>query len=350
MQKRLFILSMLLVFASLLSVSAQDDATTFRVWSPIESITTNSLVSDDAGLVIWDITIAGTHSDGCDLDLFTDWIHYDNNFDIQIYREIPIAMTCLQVETPFEISLTLSIPMTDLPPYVIVNDQVWSIDWFTGDDQNEATLEELVLVGVVIDDVTTTYVAPETEDDIDKYQLALSGSHGVGCKTPLVYSVRQLAESTLIGVFDPVPELAICPAMLIILDETIEIPATLIRNDTLVTVNEYVINELEAQAMSNTNKVMTNINSVSVNVMESFPMQISLDVSGEHPDGCDYPVKVDQSRSGNTVTISVYREVPNDVMCPMMLNPYDATIKLDGTFESGSYTIKVNGDTQKIDI
>ena len=350
MHKRFLILSLLLVFASFFTVGAQDDAITFRVWSPIESITTESLTSDDGGLVIWDVTIAGYHTDACDFDLFTDWLAYPTNLDIQIYRKIPIAATCLQEDTPFEQSLRITIPMDDLPPYVIINDQVWSVDWFTGEDENEATLEELVLVGAVIDDVTTTYVAPETEDDTDTYELALSGSHGVGCETPLVYSVRQLAESTLIGVFDPVPELAVCPAMLIILDETIEIPATLIGNDTLVTVNEFVINELEAQAMSDTNKVMTNINTVSVNVMESFPMQISLEVSGEHPDGCDYPVMVEQDRDGDTVTVSIYREVPRDVMCPMMLNPYEATIKLDGTFESGSYTIKVNGVTEKIDI
>lgn len=351
MGKRFWILSLLLVFASVLSISAQDDDETFRVWSPIESITTESLTSDeDDGLVTWEITIAGIHTDACEFDMFTDWVLYENNIDIQIYREIPIAATCLREDTPFETTLILEIPIDEVPPYVIVNDQVWEVALFTGDDQDEATVEELVLVGVVVDDVVTSYVPAETDDDVDRYELALSGSYGVGCETPLVQSVRQLAESTLIGVFNPVPELAVCPAMIIILDETIVIPATLIAVDALVTVNEFVINEMEAQAMSDTNKVMTNINTVTVNVMESSPMQISLEVSGEHPDGCDYPVMVDQERDDNTITVSIYREVPIDVMCPMMLNPYEATIKLDGTFESGSYTIKVNGETKSIDI
>ncbi|MBZ0303035.1 MAG: hypothetical protein K8J31_25035 [Anaerolineae bacterium] len=89
----------------------------------------------------------------------------------------------------------------------------------------------------------------------------------------------------------------------------------------------------------------TNILNVEVIVMESFPMQVRLHISGEHPEGCDLPVIVEQQRSGNTVTVEVYREVPADVMCPMILRPYDDTIALDGTFEPGDYTFKVNDFT-----
>lgn len=86
----------------------------------------------------------------------------------------------------------------------------------------------------------------------------------------------------------------------------------------------------------------TNITNVDVIVMESFPMQVSLHITGEQPDGCDFPVIVEQVRAGNTVTVSVYREVPLTVMCPMMLVPYDDTIRLDGTFEPGDYVFQVN--------
>jgi inhibitor of cysteine peptidase len=86
----------------------------------------------------------------------------------------------------------------------------------------------------------------------------------------------------------------------------------------------------------------TNITSVDVIVMESFPMQVSLHVTGEQPDGCDYPVIVEQRREGNMVIVDVYREVPLAVMCPMILLPYDDTIRLDGTFEPGDYVFQVN--------
>jgi hypothetical protein len=77
--------------------------------------------------------------------------------------------------------------------------------------------------------------------------------------------------------------------------------------------------------------------------MESNPPQISLNVRGYQPDGCTFPVVVAQTREGSTVRVSIYREMPTDIMCTMMLQPYNDTIVLDGTFEAGSYTIDVNG-------
>ncbi len=352
MEKRVILFSLLIAMFSMLTVQAQDGGT-FKVWSPIDAISTNYVATDDGETLGWELHIEGTHTDACEFDLVTETNLYDNNIDIQVYRDVPIAATCLREDTPFETDVVFFVPVDEIPPYVIVNDQVWEVivpegDTVSTDDVPQ--LEELILVGAVIEDAVVTLVEPATEDETAYYALELLGSHGVGCDVPLVVSVRELAEATLVGVFNPVPELAVCPAVINIIDETINIPATLLAETALVTVNTYIIDELETQTMSDSNKVMTNINTVSVNVMESFPMQISLDVNGEHPDGCDYPVVVDQSRNGNTITVEVYRNVPADVMCPMMLNPYEATISLDGTFESGSYTITVNGVTQSIDI
>jgi hypothetical protein len=47
-------------------------------------------------------------------------------------------------------------------------------------------------------------------------------------------------------------------------------------------------------------------------------------------------------REGNTVTVSIYRELPLDLMCPMILQPYEATIPLEGGFEPGEYVFRVN--------
>lgn len=87
----------------------------------------------------------------------------------------------------------------------------------------------------------------------------------------------------------------------------------------------------------------TVIESVEALILESDPPQISLNVRGYQPDGCTFPVVVQQAREGSTVRVSIYREMPSDIMCTMMLQPYSDTIVLDGTFEPGSYTIDVNG-------
>ena len=99
-----------------------------------------------------------------------------------------------------------------------------------------------------------------------------------------------------------------------------------------------------------TEKVLTNIFKVDVQVMESWPMRIALDVAGEQPDGCDLPVHVAQSRDGNSIQVEVYRELPYEIVCPMILRPYADNIMLDGDFVSGSYSISVNAHTQTIDI
>lgn len=91
-------------------------------------------------------------------------------------------------------------------------------------------------------------------------------------------------------------------------------------------------------------KSYTTILEVDVIVMESFPPQVELHVRGEHPDGCELPVIVEEAHNDKQITIAIYRELPPDLICPMMLQPYEQTIRLSGTFDVGvTYTFDVNG-------
>jgi hypothetical protein len=85
------------------------------------------------------------------------------------------------------------------------------------------------------------------------------------------------------------------------------------------------------------------IEKVDATIRESLPAQVSLQVSGYQPDGCKFPVQVEQRREGNTVYVKIYRNIPNGVRCTMQLVTYSDTIALDGTFPTGEYTIDVNG-------
>ncbi|PJF20633.1 MAG: hypothetical protein CUN56_15190 [Phototrophicales bacterium] len=71
---------------------------------------------------------------------------------------------------------------------------------------------------------------------------------------------------------------------------------------------------------------------------------------GQQPDGCMQPVTVEQRRNGNNVSIEIYREMPIDILCPMVLVPYEANIMLDGGFEVGHYRIRVNDYILRIDL
>jgi hypothetical protein len=86
----------------------------------------------------------------------------------------------------------------------------------------------------------------------------------------------------------------------------------------------------------------TIIEGVEVMVLESSPMQVNLAVRGAQPDGCEFPVIVEQRREGNTIIVEIYRDMPISLICAAVLLPYRETIALEGSFEPGTYTFRVN--------
>lgn len=95
---------------------------------------------------------------------------------------------------------------------------------------------------------------------------------------------------------------------------------------------------------------LTVIEAVEPEVTASLPATVRLRVRGYQPDGCKFPVQVEQTRDGNTVTVKIYRVKPVGVMCTMDLNPYSDTIMLDGTFDKGTYTVDVNGTVISVNV
>jgi hypothetical protein len=92
------------------------------------------------------------------------------------------------------------------------------------------------------------------------------------------------------------------------------------------------------------------IETVDILVMESFPMQVALNVTGYIPDGCSAPTEILQSRDGNMVVIRVFRSLPPDAICTAMAAMYSETIHVEGGFTSGNYTFDVNGLIVQIDL
>ncbi len=126
--------------------------------------------------------------------------------------------------------------------------------------------------------------------------------------------------------------------------------ATEMRQPALLSQDDASESEMETPAMSEIDKVLTNISQVAVRRQGGAPAKVSLDIQGEHPDGCDLPVLVEQSRRGAAIQVTIYREVPADVFCPMILRPYSGTVELDGTLAAGVYTLAVNAHSQEFEI
>lgn len=84
------------------------------------------------------------------------------------------------------------------------------------------------------------------------------------------------------------------------------------------------------------------IEDVDVIVLESYPMQVHLQVRGYHGNGCRLPTHIEQYREGRDIYVDIYRLVDPRIMCPAIIEYFDEVIVLRGGFRSGTYTIHVN--------
>jgi hypothetical protein len=84
------------------------------------------------------------------------------------------------------------------------------------------------------------------------------------------------------------------------------------------------------------------IDSVDVELLESFPVRATARVTGVVGDGCSELLPIEQSRDGNELDISIRRRRPLDAVCPQIAHLFASRIPLEGTFAPGDYTLRVN--------
>src|SRR5690606_23942802 len=105
---------------------------------------------------------------------------------------------------------------------------------------------------------------------------------------------------------------------------TVHVPPTPIVDE--IPAPRQVPSDGSAQEADGMMRVLGVVESVDVVLLESFPVQIQLQVHGYHQDGCEADVEVVQRREGNNVIVELYRVLPAAVMCPMVLQPLEETI------------------------
>jgi inhibitor of cysteine peptidase len=88
------------------------------------------------------------------------------------------------------------------------------------------------------------------------------------------------------------------------------------------------------------------VESVQVRIMESFPVQVSAQVKGNLRDGCESLAGTTQSRTGNTVSVTIATERETSLVCTQALVPVEENVRLDGAFPAGTYVVRVNGVEQ----
>jgi inhibitor of cysteine peptidase len=87
------------------------------------------------------------------------------------------------------------------------------------------------------------------------------------------------------------------------------------------------------------------VESVEIRILESFPVQVSASVTGYLRDGCERLGATTQSRSGNTITVTIAtgREQGRGQSCIQVISPVQQEVRLEGAFTAGSYVVRVNG-------
>ena len=116
---------------------------------------------------------------------------------------------------------------------------------------------------------------------------------------------------------------------------------------------EPVIGDQEGPISDNNQGSIVYLNSMDINLMESFPVQVSVTLQGDLPDGCTTIQSVESSLEDQTFTIIFRTHRPAGQMCTEALVPFEETVTLDVYgLPEGEYTVVAKGltDTFTLDV
>lgn len=137
---------------------------------------------------------------------------------------------------------------------------------------------------------------------------------------------------------------------LVILISGCSCPATVVSNGSENTSG----NQTPSPGMNTTEEFITGVASVEnvqMLIMESFPVQISVEATGYLPDGCTNIDNVTTMKDGNTFYVEIGTIRPRDALCTQALVPFTKSVSLDVYgLEKGAYNVNVNGKTASFEL
>ena len=83
------------------------------------------------------------------------------------------------------------------------------------------------------------------------------------------------------------------------------------------------------------------VETTDILLIESFPVQVALHVSGNLPTPCHQPVW-EVEDDGTTIAVRLASVTEPDVLCAQVVEPFEVSIPL-GDFESGTRVVTLNG-------
>jgi hypothetical protein len=88
------------------------------------------------------------------------------------------------------------------------------------------------------------------------------------------------------------------------------------------------------------------VNDAQLMIMESYPVQVSLSVSGDLPTPCnELRYTIEQPDEENRIYVEVYSVIDPGIMCTQVLDPFAVNISLPvQDLPEGTYSVYVNGE------
>jgi hypothetical protein len=95
------------------------------------------------------------------------------------------------------------------------------------------------------------------------------------------------------------------------------------------------------------------VETLDILIMESFPVQVNVHVTGYLGDGCTTLGDIETTQEGDTFLVHITTQRPADAMCTQQLVGFEENVALDVEgLPAGTYTVDVNGvtDTFTLDV
>ena len=93
------------------------------------------------------------------------------------------------------------------------------------------------------------------------------------------------------------------------------------------------------------------IDSVEIQLLESFPLQAQAVISGNLSDGCTTIESIQEERADNAFTLTVVTARPADAVCTEALVPFTETVSLEILgLMAGDYTVAVGEQTASFNL
>ena len=85
------------------------------------------------------------------------------------------------------------------------------------------------------------------------------------------------------------------------------------------------------------------IQSIDILILESFPVQVLVRITGTLSDRCTTLGQINQKRQDTIFTLNITTKRPVDAMCAQVMATFYESVSLDVTdLKAGTYTVEVN--------